>query len=281
VAVVLALLAAFTYGTGDFISGLGGRRSDPAVLILPVQVVGLLGAVAAALIIGGTPTPAMWAWGALSGVGSGIGTVSLLRGLALGRMSVVAPLSAVITAALPAVVGLFIGDHLTWWGWAGIGLALPAIAVAAGAGGDTGFRMADIGYGLVAGAGFGLMFIALDRAGGSSAGAWPLVPGQIVALLVVLIIAVPSLIRRRGQPLQLAAAVRWGAVGGLLGAAANLLFLLSTSAGQLTISSVLTALYPAVTVLLAALVLHEPITPTQRTGLAAAAASIVLIVTGG
>lgn len=280
--VVLALLAAVGYGTGDFLGGLGGRRTDPAALVIPNQLVGLLGGVTAALVLGGTPATPTWVWGAVSGVGSGIGTVSLLRGLAVGRMSVVAPLSAVITAALPALVGLFTGDRLTWWGWTGIVLALPAIALASRSESETGFRWADSVYGLVAGAGFGLMFVALDRAGGSEVGAWPLVPGQLVAFAVVLAVAVPPIIRRhrRGEPAHLAAAARWGAGAGLLGACANLLFLLAVGAGQLTIAAVLTALYPTVTVVLAALVLHERLNRSQRGGLLTAAVSVVLVVTG-
>jgi drug/metabolite transporter (DMT)-like permease len=282
VAVVCALLSAFAYGIGDFIGGVGGRRSDLAWLIVADQVVALLGAVAGALILGGTLTPQVWVWGAVSGVGSGIGTVCLLRGLAAGRMTIVAPLSAVITAALPAVVGLFSGDRLTWPGWLGIALALPAVALASWSGAGSGFRMTDVGAGLIAGAGFGLMFVALDRAGGTEAGAWPLLPGQLVALLVVLAAAAPSVVGRRRprRPVMIGAAVRWGGAAGLLGACANLLFLLSAGTGQLTVAAVLTALYPVVTVVLAVLVLKERLGYGQRAGLLTAAAAVVLIVTG-
>jgi drug/metabolite transporter (DMT)-like permease len=281
-AVMLALLAALSYGVGDFLGGVGGRRSHPALIPVAVQVVGVVTAVIAALAFGGTPTAHVWAWGALSGVGSGIGNVCLLRGLAVGRMSVVAPLSAVITAALPAVVGLLTGDRLTWWGWAGIVLALPAVALAARSEPDQGYRMADIGYGLAAGLGFGLLFIALDRAG-TDAGAWPLLPGQVVALVVVSVASLPPIVRlhRRRQAPKIGTVMRWGGAAGLLGSCANLLFLFATGAGQLTIAAVLAGLYPAVTVTLAAIVLHERINRGQQAGLLAAAAAIVLIITGG
>jgi drug/metabolite transporter (DMT)-like permease len=281
-AVLLALLAALGYGVGDFIGGLGGRRSHPALMPVAVQVVGVLTALVAVLPLGGTPTAHVWAWGALSGVGSGIGNVCLLRGLAVGRMSVVAPLSAVITAALPAVVGLLGGDRLTWWGWAGIGLALPAVALASRSESGDGHQMTDVGYGLAAGLGFGLLFIALDEAG-TDAGAWPLLPGQLVALVVVLAAALPQVIRlhRSQQVPSIGAVARWGGAAGLLGACANLLFLFATGSGQLTITAVLAGLYPAVTVTLAAIVLHERITRGQQAGLVTAGASIVLIITGG
>ena len=280
-AVILALLAALGYGVGDFLGGLGGRRSHPALIPVAVQVVGVVTAVVAVLAFGGTPTAHTWTWGALSGIGSGIGNVCLLRGLAVGRMSVVAPLSAVITSALPAIVGLLAGDRLTWWGWTGIALALPAVALAARSESGRGYRMADIGYGIAAGLGFGFLFIALDQAG-TDAGAWPLLPGQLVALVVVSAAALPHIIHlhRSHQSPKISAVVRWGGAAGLLGACANLLFLFASGAGQLTITAVLAGLYPTVTVTLAAVVLHERANRSQLTGLLAAAVSIVLIITG-
>jgi drug/metabolite transporter (DMT)-like permease len=279
--VTLALLAALAYGVGDFVGGLGGRRVQAALMPVAVQVVGVAVSVAAALTFGGHPTSGAWAWGALSGVGSGVGNVCLLRGLAAGRMSVVAPLSAVVTAAIPALVGLLTGDRLEPGGWAGIVLALPAVALASRAEGDAGFGRNDVAYGLGAGLGFALLFVALDRAGGD-AGAWPLVPGQAVGLVVVLLAAAPLLarLRRDREPVDRAAVIRWGGAAGALGGTANVLFLIATGKGQLTVTAVLAGLYPAFTVLLAVIVLHERMNRSQRAGLAGAAAAVVLIVTG-
>jgi drug/metabolite transporter (DMT)-like permease len=134
--------------------------------------------------------------------------------------------------------------------------------------------------GPVAGCGFGLLFIALDQAG-TSAGAWPLLPGQVVALFVVSAAAVPKIVRlaRAHRPIRLSTAVRWGLAAGLFGATANLMFLLAAGAGQLIVAAVLAGMYPAITVALAAIVLHERIQRVQATGLIAAAAAVVLIVT--
>jgi drug/metabolite transporter (DMT)-like permease len=280
--VVLALLAAISYGVGDFVGGLGGRRSHPALMPIAVQLVGVVAALGAGLAFGGTPDHQAWLWGALSGLGSGVGNVFLLRGLAVGRMNVVAPLSAVVTAALPAVVGLLAGDRLAWWGWAGIILALPAIALASRSEPGDGSRASDVAYGLAAGFGFGFLFISLDQAG-TGAGAWPLLPGQLVALVVVLALAGPRIVRlrRSREPARLGAVALWGGAAGLLGACANLLFLFATGAGELTVAAVLAGLYPTFTVMMAALVLHERVTRSQQLGLLTAAASIVLIITGG
>jgi drug/metabolite transporter (DMT)-like permease len=276
---VLALIAAVSYGVGDFVGGVGGRRSVPGLIPLAIQVVGVLFAAAAVGFgVGTAPTTTVLVWGAVSGIGSGIGGAALFRGLSGGQMSVVAPLSAVVTAALPALVGLASGDRLAWWGCVGIAVALPAVALTSWPGGTDGFRLADALYGTVAGCGFGLLFIALDQAG-TSAGAWPLLPGQVVALLVVSTVAVPEIVRlvRAHQPIRLSTAARWGLAAGVFGATANLMFLLATGVGQLTVAAVLADLYPAITVAL--IVLHERIQRLQATGLIAAAAAVVLIVT--
>lgn len=281
VAVVLALFAALGYGVGDFVGGMAGRRSHPALIPIAIQIIGIVVAVLAVLFgLGGSPTGSVLLWGAVSGIGSGIGNGALLRGLGRGEMSVVAPVSAVITAALPVLVSAVLGDRLPVLGWVGVGLALPAVALASWSGSAAGFRWADVVYGAVAGGGFGLLFIALDQAG-AEAGAWPLVPGQVVALIVVAVAALPELmrLRRAGSPIQTGVILRWGGAAGLLGAAANILFLLATGTGTLAIVAVLAGLYPAVTVVLAAVFLHERPRPVQILGLVAAAASVVLIVT--
>ena len=97
---------------------------------LLVQGTGLAAAaIAVAITAHGLPPPAVIEWGALAGVGSAIGNQALYRGLASGAMNVVAPLSAVLTAALPAIVGLAGGDRLGLAGWAGLVIAIPAIGL--------------------------------------------------------------------------------------------------------------------------------------------------------
>jgi drug/metabolite transporter (DMT)-like permease len=278
-AVWLALLAALSYGAGDFVGGVGGRRSEPGLIPIGIQLVGLAAAlVAIGVHPGNGPAATALAWGAVSGLGSGVGNAALFRGLARGQMSVVAPMSAVLTAALPALIGLVSGDRLSTLGWLGLLLALPTTCLVSWTG-AAGWRWADLGYGLVAGAGFGLLFIALDRAG-TEHGAWPLLPGQFVALLVAVAAAVP-LLRRLPNPRRTWAGVlRWAVPAGLLGAAANYLFLAATGTGQLTIAAVLAGLYPAVTVLLAMLVLRERPRPTQAVGLLGAGAAVVAMAVG-
>ncbi len=192
-------------------------------------------------------------------------------------MSVVAPLSAVLSAALPAVAGLLLGNHLPPLAWAGIVIAFPAIALVSvppTAGHRS--RRTGIVAGITAGAGFALLFIALDRAG-TAAGAW-LLPGQAVAALIV----VAWVLRARNRPPAKAWPRAWwiGVTAGLLSGLANLLYLAATGGGQLAIIAVVTALCPASTVLLARILLHERWTRSQIIGLVAATAAVAAITIG-
>jgi drug/metabolite transporter (DMT)-like permease len=274
VAALLGLLAAIGYGAADFVGGLGGRRTRPGVVAVLSQACGLVAASIAVLVVPGVgPTAPVLLWGALGGVGSGIGNASLYRGLARGRMGVVAPLSAIATAAIPALIGILLGERLTALAIIGVVLALPAIALVSGFSPSTFPRAVEVGWGFLAGGGFALLFVALDLAGTAS-GAWPLVPGQAVAVVVSLAISWADL--GRGVPWR--PALGAGALAGLLAQAANLLFLAATGAGQLAVVAVLTALYPAVTVVLAAALLRERIDRYQLGGLAIAAVAVTLIV---
>jgi drug/metabolite transporter (DMT)-like permease len=277
-----ALLAAFAYGTGDFVGGLGGRRSgSPPAMSVVIQATGVLVATVATLgwvLLGNDarPSAGVLAWGAASGLGSGTGNAALYRGLARGEMSVVAPTSAVVTVLVPAAVGLATGDRLSVAAWCGVVLSLPAVALTSWTGRTRGFSSRDLGYGAVAGVGFGWLFVALDRAG-TGDGPWPLVPGQLVAVLLVVAVSRRSL--RRTRP-DWGRVVRWAGSAGLLAGAANQLFLASTATGPLTLSAVLAALYPAVTVALAMAFLGESAGRLRWLGLFLSAVSVVLVVGG-
>jgi drug/metabolite transporter (DMT)-like permease len=258
---------------------------------LLVQITGLVAAViAVAITAHGSPPPAVTEWGALAGVGSAIGNQALYRGLASGAMNVVAPLSAVLTAVLPAIVGLAGGDRLGLAGWAGLLIAIPAIGLVslspnepssdhlAQASARSTIR-SGVGWGLLAGCGFGLLFVGLDKAGTSS-GAWPLLSDQIVAILLVGTIT--TYLRRRGpskarQSTPWSRALIWGLASGLGGAGGNIFFFAATGTGSLTVVAVLSALYPAITVLLAASVLHERTSRIQLLGLVISVTAVALI----
>jgi uncharacterized membrane protein len=273
--ILLGLLAALAYGAGDFTAGVGGRRVGAGSVTVVVQALGVVTAGIAVLLFRGQgPEEGALIWGAISGVGSAVGTLALYRGLTIGQMSVVAPLSAVVTALLPVIVGLALGEYLSLTAKIGVGVAFPALVLVSWRPATTvgANPYAGVIEGFVSGAGFALLFIALDQAGTDS-GAWPLVPGQAVALLLVL----PFGFRPARQLQVFSSTMSILVAAGLLGGVANLLFLAATNHGQLSIIAVLTALYPAVTILLARLVLGERWTNLQKVGLMVSAVAVGLI----
>jgi len=293
--VILGLAAALLYGGSDFAGGLTSRKLGA----LPVNVVGSSVAAALAwmaLLAAGGPGPTVHAvaWGLASGLGGGIGTTMLYRGLARGQMSVVGPVSAVAAAGVPVAAGIAMGERPTVLALAGVLVALPAIVLVAASGpasgsptgpasgrarGMTGSGLTD---GLVAGAAFGFMFIGLAQAGhvpGShvqgwqGAGLWPVASEQTGSLLLVLALAIRSRV-----PLRPAIrAAGWPALVGASGMSATLLYFYATHVSMLATAAVLVSLYPGVTVLLARVVLHERFRPVQRAGLSLCTLAVVAI----
>ncbi|MGH3363358.1 MAG: EamA family transporter, partial [Nocardioidaceae bacterium] len=196
-AILLALFSAFAYGLSDFVGGLVSRR----VSAWPVAVVGQLSSTACtaavALVVKGSPTPADLAWALLAGIGTGVGTGFLYRGFAAGRMSVVAPVSAVGAAVVPVVVGAVGGERLSLVVWTGIVVALPGIWLVSstidelpdGAAKPRGSLAEGVLDGVLAGLGFGVLFAALGQVP-EEAGLWPLALAQAVSLPAVIVLAV-------------------------------------------------------------------------------------------
>jgi drug/metabolite transporter (DMT)-like permease len=276
--VVLALIAAALYGLSDFIGGVASRRTS----VWPVGLLAcggaLLGSVVIALVDHGDPTRSALLWGLFAGIGSGTGTAFLYRGLAAGRMGVVAPVSGVGAVLVPVLAALVGGERPAAIGWVGIVIALPGIWLVsrqtsdpeAAAGPETG-ENSGLVDGIVAGLGFGLLFAALGQVP-DGAGYWPLVCTQLVSVISMAAAAVllggDPIPRRRGD--------LWGLVPGVLATLAVLFFILANGQGLLSISAVITSLYPAFTVLLAIAVLRERVHRTQAWGLCLCTAAVVL-----
>ncbi len=278
-AVLLSLLSALSYGVSDFLGGLFSKRSGPWQTAVVGQTSSTVCTVAVALFIAGDPVGSDWVWGVVGGAGSGVGAAFLYRGLAGGRMSVVAPLSAVVCALLPVAVGLVTGDRPSALALAGIVVAVPAIAlVSRVVEEDAASQAAHRGGvvdGVVAGLGFGVRVVALGQVR-DDAGLWPLAVAQGAAAGVVVLLAVA--LREAWVPRDRLA---WRAVVmGPLGATATTAFLLATREGLLSVVSVISSLYPATTVLLATLVLKERIQAWQGVGLALAASAVTLVALG-
>jgi len=280
VAVILALVSAAAWGVSDFLGGIFAKRSTAWQVATVGQASSAVCALVLALLVGGSPTGGDLLAGLLGGIGGGIGAAFLYRGLAGGRMAVAAPVSAVGTALVPVVAGLALGERPSAYAWIGIVLALPAIVAISyvppsrdGAARES--PRAAVLDGLVAGAGFGILFTMLDRVG-DDAGFLPVALAQVgsVAAVVVLALALRA-------PFLPRAAHDWrAALMGPLGATATAVFLLATQVGLLTIVSVIASLYPALTVLLAAVVLRERVLRVQGLGLLLAAVAVAFVATG-
>jgi drug/metabolite transporter (DMT)-like permease len=277
VSILLSLFAAVSYGLSDFNGGLFSRRGGAWAVSLVAQLAGTALVLVVALADGGSPSAADLAWAILAGVANGFGTAFLYRGLSSGRMGVVAPVSGVGAVVVPVVVGLVADERPGALVWIGVVLALPAIwlvsrepingpTLAAGSG------LAD---GVLAGLGFGTLFAALAQID-AEAGFFPLALNQLVAGAAIIVVAV--LLRERWVPRNRYAL--GGLVSGALGALATGLFQVATQHGYLAVAAVITSLYPAFTVLLAATVLHEHVHRTQAWGLALCAGAVVLVAAG-
>jgi len=280
IAIVLALGSAVAYGLSDFIGGVFSKRASPWAVALVGQAAGGVVMVGVSLVVAGDPVARDYGWAVLAGVGNGLGTVFLYRGLSSGRMGVVAPVSGVGAALLPVAVGLMSGERPEVLVWLGILAAMPGIWLVARepAGEDaTGVRPAGSGVldGVLAGLGFGTLFAALAQIP-ESAGFAPLALNQLVAMSVIVVAA--SLARTAWVPRNRAAYA--GAATGVLGATATGAFLLATQQGFLTVTAVLASLYPAFTVLLAATVLREHVHRWQAIGLVLCGAAVALVAAG-
>ena len=279
--IVLGLFAALAYGLSDFIGGMVTRRVPVWQVAFLAQLTATILAVAAIPLFANRLTAATVAWGVLAGIASGAANVAIYAGLAGGRMGVVAPLSGIGAAVVPVLAGVVGGERPGNAAWVGVALALPAIwLVAAGASPTAPHdrhrgRHADVALGVLAGLGFGGQFAALGQIPESS-GVAPVAISQ--ATSVILIAGWAALAGASVVPRAKGAA--GGVVAGALAGVATLTFQLAAQAGELTVAGVLAALYPAVTVVLAWLVLQERIRVVQAFGLLLAASAVTLVSVG-
>jgi drug/metabolite transporter (DMT)-like permease len=275
VAILLALGSAVTYGIGDFCGGLATRRASAAAVLLWSHVLGLALLAGGALVVSSAADGGDLAVGALGGLAGAAGVGLLYQGLAIGPMSVVAPVTALLAAAVPVVAGFAQGERPGGWAVIGMGAALLAIVMVSAEGGGN-LRPKDLRgvvFALGAGFGFGLFFVALSYTGDDS-GLWPLVTARMTSVTVltslVLLGRVSAQIPRGpGRPLA--------ATAGGLDALANLFYLLAIRAGLLSVVSVLTALYPVSTVVLARLILKERFARLQKLGMVLAVPATIAL----
>jgi len=276
--ITFGLLSAASWGAGDFSGGLASRRADARhggaySIVIGSQIVGAALLIGLALVFREALPPAGdLAWGAAAGAFGSVGLLALYRGLASGRMGLVAPLSAVLAAALPVIVAAFTQGWPKVFQFVGFGCALGGVWLLSRPEGALSFKPNDLTLPLVAGLGFGLFFVLMDRAN-DRAVFWPIVAARAASL--ALLAGIVRLNRRPAMPERRLWTLT--ALAGVLDAGGNAFFTLAAQIGRLDVASVLSSLYPASTVALAALVLRERLSAGQWLGVGAALLAIVLI----
>jgi len=273
--VVFGLFSAIVWGAADFGGGLTGRRMPVVSLVLATQLVGMVVALALAIARAEPmPGPVDLAWSALSGVLGSVGILALYAGLAVGRMGVVAPVTGVLAAAVPALVGIVLDGLPQPIVLVGMLAAGVAVVVVSRVGGVAGAR-SGIELGIVAGIAIGQFSGTLTRVDDALVFA-SLTVARLTAVLVFC--GVLLVTRRRPQvPRSLAPAL---VAIGLLDMAGNAGFLFAAQTGSLAVAAVVSSLYPVTTVILAALVLRERVTRDHLAGIVLALLAIGLIAAG-
>lgn len=274
--VALSLMAAACWGAGDFKGGLLSRRMPALTVLLGVEATSLLAALTALALSGAeVPGGAALAWGFGAGVAGATGLALLYRAMALGQISVVAPISA-CGAGLPAIVGLASGESPGPLALAGIALGLlGCVLVAREPGRDGGDRPdgTAVALALLATIGIGVYLVGMDRATEEAAIWWPLLASRLGSLGVALVaLAHRWRLPARGDLPALA-------LVGLADFGGSALYVAATTQGLLTLAAVLAALYPVVSVLLARTILGERLGLAQQAGVGLALAGVCLMAT--
>jgi drug/metabolite transporter (DMT)-like permease len=281
---IIALLSAVVYGAGDFLGGLTSRRAPTLAVVFVSQVAG---AFALLVLLPFLPpadvTRLDLIWGALAGLAGGTGVALLYRGLAIGTMSVVAPTTAVCAVAIPVAVAIALGERPEPTVLAGIGVALIAIVLVSQSGvspvassDSRSHAGAALLLAIASGVAIGIFFLALARTS-SGAGMWPLLAARGASALLF---AGMALVAGHGSLRMPRAVLPLAIACGLLDMGANGLYLVATRGGALSVIVTLASLYPASTVVLARVVLHERLSWMQVAGVLTCLVAIALIVAG-
>jgi drug/metabolite transporter (DMT)-like permease len=277
-AILFALASSLGYGCADFAGGLASRGAH----VLRVAAIGAPAGLAVQLVLlpvaGGHWSAAALGWGAASGLASAVSIILLNQSLALGPMSVLSPVTAVVSALLPVAAGIIGGERLPPAGIAGIVLALAAVTAISAGGGEHATRPSRGALAMAVGAGLAIaaQLICLHQSPADS-GTTPVLAGRVVSAAILL--TAFALHRPAHAP---AGAPGRGSTalalaGGTIDTLSNVAFLLAARHGSLAVVAVIAALYPGGTVLLARVTLGERVARSQLAGLAGAAAAVALL----
>lgn len=298
--VFFGLSGALVFGSGDFLGGMASKRMGAFLATGVAAVVGLFVLFGLTFIIPGTITPDTILWGLISGVCGALAILLLYAALAIGPMSILSPLGALISAVFPVLWAIFIShETLAWFGYLALGIGAIAIVLVAFTPEKEAIKpnLRGLVFASVSGIFIGLFLIVMDQVP-VDAGVYPLVFNRFVNISIMFsVVGGMALIRwahkrgylgRDGNPradlvvgdagaLDYRTGIKFALAGGVLDSLGNALLLLGIQAGNLSVMSVLTAMYPAGTIILAAMVLREKITKLQLFGMVLALAAAALL----
>ncbi len=272
--IALALGASLTWGVSDFFGPLKGRKLGVLPALVYVQLGGLVAIAVIVAIRGKGPADPAVLFAIPAAVSGTLGFYAYYRGMAVGAMSIVAPIAG-ISAAVPVVFGILTGDRPSVWQWLGIAAALGGVFLASREPSRSGKVAAGVGLALLAAIGFGGYFPPMHEAG--SADFWW---ASLIFRLTSTSVILAAVARRRPSlavPSPQVAVLALIGIGDMFG---NFFFAAASTSGLVSITSVLASLYPIVTVLLARLVLKERVARSQEAGIALTLAGVALISAG-
>jgi drug/metabolite transporter (DMT)-like permease len=267
-----ALAASLSWGAGDFSGGVATRRAKVLSVVIAAHAIGLMMLIALALIWSEPfPTTLDIIWGSVAGLAGAVGVVAFYQSLSVGRMGIVAPITAMLSAAVPVIFGVFFEGLPGPLQLIGFVLALIAVGLISGLGVVKG-RPKGLGLAFLAGLGFGSFFILISRVSHGEI-FWPLAAARLASFLFLLAV----ILVRRQEIIPKKSVLPLVFLAGALDVAGNVFFVLATHAGRLDVAAILSSLYPAVTVLLASIILKERVTRIQTIGIFIALVAIPLI----
>jgi drug/metabolite transporter (DMT)-like permease len=277
-AAVFALASAALFGAGDFFGGMAARRTRVLAIVSASHIIGLALIALSAPFMADTFTMGDFLLGGLAGAFGCVGIACLYHSLGRGPMAVVAPITAVGSAAFPVLWGVVSGERLSTLSLVGILVGFVAIVLVSSTPGHVGrVSRGLLLEAMLAGAGFGGFIITISATSATTT-PWPLVAARIVSAGLAMILV----LRSGGSPIPRRSDGAVGAIvaAGIFDMAGNLAFLLAVNHGRLSLSATISALYPAMTVLLARTVLGERMSANQIVGMVAAVGAVGLMVGG-
>ena len=275
--ILFGLSSALSWGAGDFTGGLAARRSGAYRAVFYSEVIGTVILIGVVMILGESlPDRRIWLIAMLAGMLGSIGLLLLYHSMTLGLMSIAAPISALLAAVLPVLVGMFIEGLPKFLTFIGFGFALFAVwMISQSAGGVTDIlaHISDLKLPLLAGIGFGSYFVLMHEATRTGSIVWPMVASRMGGMLLIIVF---MLVTRASWKVEYSA-LPMMALNGILDICGNGFFILAGQSGRLDVAAVTSSLFPGATVMLAWIFLEERLTRNQWIGIFSALIAIVLM----